>query len=55
MATAQLLNVEEKVGEWIVTPHRNLGAKEGFEPILQDQQRLPDLSAVANALLKLEQ
>ena len=55
MATAQLLNVEEKDGVWIVTPHRNLGAKEGFEPILQDQQRLPDLSAVAHELLKLEQ
>lgn len=54
MATAQLIYVDEKDGEWIVTPHRNLGAKEGFEPIEEDRQRLPDLSAVANAVLDLK-
>ena len=53
MATARSLSVDEECGVLIVTPNRNLGAKEGFEPIVADRQTLPDLSATAKAVLEL--
>ncbi|RST30115.1 hypothetical protein HMF7854_04215 [Sphingomonas ginkgonis] len=53
MATAQSLHVDEEAGAVVVTPNRNLGAKEGFEPVLTDRQTLPNLSAAASAVLEL--
>jgi len=53
MSTAQSLTIDEEDGALAVTPSRNLGAKEGFEPVVADRQALPDLSAAARAVLEL--
>ncbi len=53
MATAQSLHIDEMDGAWAVTPNRNLGAKEGFEPIDAERKTVADLSAAAKAVLEL--
>lgn len=53
MATAQSLCIDEKEGALTITPNRNLGAKEGFEPLDADRKTLPDLSATAQTVLEL--
>lgn len=37
MNLSKLVAVHEQEGEWQITPHRNLGRKEGFEPC-KDQE-----------------
>lgn len=53
MATAQSVSITEKDGALAVTPNRNLGAREGFEPIDADSETLADLSAAAQTVLEL--
>lgn len=52
MAAAQSVDVDEENGAFIVTPNRNLGPKDGFEPIRSRASKVPDLGSVANALLE---
>ena len=52
MAAARSVNVDEQDGEFVVTPNRNLGPREGFEPITSESLRLSDLPSVVRAVLE---
>lgn len=51
MAAAQSVSVDERDGSFVVTPLRNLGPKEGFEPIASEAASSPDLEGAARAVV----
>ena len=52
MASARMVDVDERDGTFEVTPNRNLGPKEGFEPIPSETIRLSDWDAIAPTVLE---
>ena len=52
MSTARSVNVDEQDGAFLVTPNRNLGPREGFEPIPSEALKLSDLPSVARAVME---
>lgn len=52
MATARSVGVEERDGTFVITPCRNLGAKEGFEPISSQAVAVPDIETAAKIALE---
>lgn len=54
MKDAQRISVREREADLKITPHRDLGAKEGFEPASAEIEILPskDLSMAAETVLK---
>lgn len=55
MLGARCVDVQEMNGNLVLTPHRNLGSREGFEPLSEQALTLPatDLLPVAEAVLAL--
>lgn len=52
MAAAQSVSLYERDGTFVVTPYRNLGPKDGFEPISSEAIALSDLDGATRAVLE---
>lgn len=53
MASARLVDVDQTPEKVVVTPNRNCGAKDGFEPLLNEAEAIAaDPETVAEAVLR---
>ena len=52
MAAAQSVSIDERDGTFVVTPYRNLGPSEGFEPIPSEAATSPDLETAVSAVVE---